>query len=144
MREIKFRGKQEYDGKWIYGFYTKSALGIERIRHQTKDCTWIDERIIPDTVGQLTGLKDKNGKEIYEGDIVASKCGNEVYFGDVQFDFGTFGVELADNKKGRGVRGVWGQKHNLIRMDDGIADMLEVVGNIHDNPDLLKLQEVAQ
>lgn len=60
-REIKFRGKDAITGKWAYGFYYPSK-GHSIIRDE-KDCECI---VLPESVGQFTGLCDKNGKEIYE------------------------------------------------------------------------------
>jgi uncharacterized phage protein (TIGR01671 family) len=71
MREIKFRGKSKDSGKFVYGDYTRLILG-GNIHRYIKP---LDDKIIEveyNTIGEYTGLKDKNGKEIYEGDIVDS------------------------------------------------------------------------
>ena len=77
MREIKFKARSiadDHKGKWIYGFY----------EHYAGDWIWDkgDEwEVDGETVGQFTGLKDKNGKEIYEGDILAMpEISKEVYW----------------------------------------------------------------
>ena len=127
-REIKFRGKRADGSSWVYGDLRQENSGNKVI--MTNLSTWGDngdnvdpygEDVIinPDTIGQYTGLQDKNGKEIFEGDIIR----NESCKGVVVYKNGAFCLEL---EKSCGY--VW------LFCLDSLLD----IGNIYDNPELLE------
>jgi uncharacterized phage protein (TIGR01671 family) len=161
MREILFRGKTE-EGKWLEGYlhkidgigkgYTAYAIQVQDIN--TRMCRPHSHEVIPETVGQFTGLTDKNGKKIFEGDIV--KFFDMI--GEVCFTEGCFGI-------GRGgcidwdkieeqilpITGCSNDPHflyndnfisfwellwNFNECDEQLSTC-EVIGNIHDNKELL-------
>ena len=134
MREILFRGKRVDNGEWVYGLPYKAKYGcISSIVNDD------EERflILPETVGQYTGLKGKNGKEIYEGDIVCTRfpegcknAGKICSIGDIQFRGSMFGIDWAQWKNDT----FWG----LRRIDEDFHKEIEVIGNIYDNPELLE------
>lgn len=121
-RKILFRGFNRKNNKWLYGYYVVNK-GVHLIVEDgiaNPLNTWEDYAVDPDTVGQYTGLKDKNGKEIYEGDILLSIVFVEVIYNAPEFCY-------RDND--------FGYKF-LNRPGD-----FKVVGNIHDNPNLLEDEE---
>lgn len=137
MRDILFRGKTK-KGEWVYGDYVRIKDGGNPIKH----FIYGKADVIPETVGQFTGLTDKHGNKIFEGDIVVTRYqkGDICSIGDVQFDSGVFGAEWTAVKENKGMVGSWGQPHNLRRFDDDIIKNIEVIGNIYDNPELLEVQ----
>ena len=130
MREILFRAKRLTDRKWAYGDFTEVVGDCPRIL-SNEDVTMY--AVIPETVGQYTGLKDKNGKKIFEGDIVRlTDEHNEMEWTAVV----VFGNPNGDYN--------WGWQLNAIEEFDGNKDILlwvdmeesgaycEIIGNIHD------------
>jgi uncharacterized phage protein (TIGR01671 family) len=147
MIEIKFRGKRKDNDQWVYGYYFQGP-GSRHFILTGKDCAiiessqalngeflWVDDfhEIIPETVGQYTGLKDKKGNEIYEGDIVRSKTANE----EDRLSC------IAWDKEEGGFVGDFRQfKHNMIiRRSGSDFNICTVIGNIHDNKELLEQQK---
>lgn len=145
MRTIKFRGKSLETDDWVYGFLADGNL----------ICTWDNRRnsheVLSTTVGQFTGLTDKNGREIYEGDVIQHR--NEKIA--VQFYRGAFGYSRLVRKRIRLTEGASrveevmkfvpfigsDNNSNALMFPDGTVfdtDFCEVIGNIHDNPELLE------
>lgn len=139
MREILFRGKRVDNGEWVYGDLihfacNNGSVGIDNsflVEDENKIETF---DVIPETVGQYTGLTDKNGKKIFEGDIIAYQ-----FFGEEHIDgvvkYGTFNCSCCD-----GVFG-WYLDGGDIRRQEAEDECVSgnyVVGNCIDNPKLLK------
>jgi len=136
MRDIEFRGKRKADGKWVYGFYYKKCGRHIILGDIMPDSDMQREfEVIPETVGEFTSLPDKKSKRIYENDIARTELGR---LGIVRFSHGMFGIEWINYIENQDMVGSWGQLHNLRRMDDGFNGNVEIIGNIHDNPELLE------
>lgn len=129
MRTIKFRGKN-LDGEWVFGFYVEEERqtinGFEKKHFIVNDG---HDYVKPETVGQFTGLHDKDGKDIYEGDILGRKDGGTLL--KVEFRHGAFGYEYC------GEFHSWAGNHNFTFNPLDTDVDFRIVGNIHDNPELL-------
>lgn len=138
MREIEFRGKSKYNNEFVYGnlikIHTKngSGYGIKKNPYHINDncVNPIPDEIISETVGQYTGLKDKNGVKIFEGDIVKYKVENNSELDVITYDSIAFNLLVA----------YAGNDQKKLKSFDfkDLSKELEVVGNIFDTPELLK------
>lgn len=133
MREIKFRGKCMFLNEWVYGDlihkrHDRNALMIQ-------DENGLGSDVVPESVGQFTGLRDKNDKDIYEGDIVkwiltmpevSVNGGYEEYdteeIGEIKWDEGA--LQLGE--------------YCAAGFAYESEDYAEIIGNVHDNPELLE------
>ncbi|TYV68007.1 hypothetical protein FZ081_11780 [Listeria monocytogenes] len=126
MREIEFRG-QNINGHWAHGNLAiiKEKLDRAEIGAYISNSAGAPfaYQVRPETIGQYTGLKDKNGKKIFERDLCWDEH-NECY-GVVKFEEGKFLY-------------VW---ENIAEDLQEVADGIEICGNIHENPDLLEVAE---
>lgn len=138
-REILFRGKSVDNGEWVEGFYIEDRWGDSNgneIHGILKDrvhppfiADWVPIRIKKETVGQYTGLTDKNGKKIFEGDIVAGIFNGECITGNI-----FFGSDATFHINRKGSFGIWLNNAEC---------WLNVIGNIWDDPELLEEKENA-
>lgn len=132
MREILFRGKLPDTGEWVEGYVVKGRLtyiltaenihymSVSVMGHASVDVLPVK----PETVGQYTGLKDVNGKRIFEGDIVEGEYfDDEDGYGIIQWNDGAF--EIVND-------------YTCVTFHENLYSTdLSVIGNIHDNPDLI-------
>lgn len=124
MREILFRAKRTDNGEWVYGSLDNVCADKCRIlQHNRKHGQLWNVRIFSETVGQYTGVKDRNGKKIFEGDIIKCTYIYEIGMG-LRFDPK---IDVVVYREGN-----FNPLYNCER------NSFEVIGNIHDNPELLK------
>ncbi len=141
MREIEFRGKRKDNGEWVYGYLIVDEMSDKYyIFSKGNSCNETDRigeegllhiltfEVIPETLGQYTGLKDKNGKKIFEDDVldITRPCVYEQ--GVVIFKNGCFFIK---------------SKETLLALYQCEINnyKLKVIGNIYDNPELLEVQD---
>jgi uncharacterized phage protein (TIGR01671 family) len=153
MREILFRGKRADNGAWVEGAFCLKDCDepfgdlVDRpsIIKYDPPCDGFWYRVDPKTAGQFTGLTDKNGKKIFEGDILQYSIEEDqaVFVGAVKFgEFNPDGGALINTSVGFYVELVDQEgKRTYMRKDIGFWVKfrgVEVIGNVHDNPELLE------
>lgn len=140
MREIKFRGYDAMGRKgWVYG---------DLVHNKKVTLTGLEDRVmvggyevVPESVGQYTDLKDKNGREMYEGDIIkiVENHDDEPYNSEIKFYKGVFGVEnWTENTRNRCLTTLNYFMPTIGLYEEEQEYTVEVVGNVHENSDLLK------
>ena len=132
MREILFKAKRIDNGEWVEGYYQKryDLLGNEEhlIFHADSYTVWEYAEVDPETLCQFTGLCDKNGKKIWENDVVWLVCDGEEHIYQIVWD----NSEL-DFKATKGEENYGTNYEYLLCCDE-----IEVIGNIFDNKELLQ------
>lgn len=130
-REILFRGKRANTKEWIYGDVQQNVDAV-KIREQEQSIQRIAKSfvVIPETVGQFTGLTDIHGVKIFEGDII------EAHFDELFPDLATTLVVVWSDYGWFG-RDMEGNVDSLERK--WVSDFFEIIGNIHDNPEMLEV-----
>lgn len=163
MRKILFRGKRKEFDRWVHGMLNQNANGFYQIQEWSKDFTpelglkfLSHYEVNPKTIGQFTGLTDKNGKEVFESDIV--RCQEFENNGLPSLEFGERELFTIDELKGRKeaeyISEIFYDEANFYVDEDGSCEVplccffgnmkhssriyeLEVIGNKYDNPELL-------
>ncbi len=128
MREILFRGKFSEKSRWSYGDLYTDHGKVYIATRDTMHGVRVHEEVIPDTVGQFTGLMDNHGRKIFEGDIVVLTLpAAKMHWRAVcKFHSGAFGL-------------VWHHMGERWQAFTGICNAeYEIIGNVHDSPELME------
>ena len=137
MREILFRGKRVDNGEWVYGYFVKMLWEYSIIPLEDENTVY---PVVLETVGQYTGLKDKTGRKIFEGDVVScpSNVCRPLFNYDTARETYIYEVVYQDEltafiMKNKDKQALSYEYLLLV----GTVDKCEVIGNIFDNPELL-------
>ena len=124
MREILFKGKRVDNGEWTEGYFFKSWDKVFLLWGMTGNSPNMEE-VKPETVGQYTGLKDKNEKKIFEGDILLKG----------------FEKVLVKWNANQCRWGIYSNNYEICGFNESTQGYFEVIGNIYDNSELLEVEE---
>ena len=124
MKEILFKGKRVDNGEWTEGYFFKSWDKVFLLWGMTGDSPNMEE-VIPETVGQYTGLTDKNGKKIFEGDILLKG----------------FEKVLVKWNANQCRWGIYSNNYEICGFNESTQGYFEVIGNIYDNSELLEVKK---
>ena len=155
-QEIKFRGKRVDNDGWVYGFFTnlfeesenrniaiiisQYFEGADMSYPYPSVATFYSE-VIPESVCQFTGLRDKNGKYIYEGDVITTKIfDEEEYNRKVIYFISNIASFCSANIQTLGLKFIYPYYNISQEYIDEFR--FEIIGNIHDNPELLKIKQL--
>ncbi len=131
MREIKFRGQMVINNNWVYGSLLldnrQNAYGPQIMWYEDTETQFVSADIDPTTLGQFTGLKDNNGCDIYEGDILDCRRDQSYWRGVVRFNAPTYFIDFDFTSE------------TLRR--EFFKGGIEVIGNIYEHPELIKAVE---
>ena len=128
MREILFRGKELIHKQWIYGWYFHTPeLSLNQHNMLNADDQLDVKSVIPETVGQYTGLTDKNGTKIFEGDVVSGHLDDLFPEDETRYKviWDDYGWHIRNSTDTDTFEQGWARQY------------FEVIGNIHDNPELI-------
>ena len=124
MREILFKGKRVDNGEWTEGYFFKSWDKVFLLWGMTGNSPNMEE-VKPETVGQYTGLKDKNEKKIFEGDILLKG----------------FEKVLVKWNANQCRWGIYSNNYEICGFNESTQGYFEVIGNIYDNHELLEVEK---
>lgn len=137
-REILFRGKRKDNNEWVYGGYMKNKNGIyiTDTEHYHLNASYKNYLVIPETIGQYTGLKDKNGKKIFEGDKIKMHYFYETFhpetLGSMEAENEVVGIVQYSHEYGVTLE-TDDESYSIYQYVQEPSEELEVIGNIYES-----------